>query len=75
MYKIKKIMQAWKKEAGVNTPVAYEYSTDIIIYTNRPGYLIGRAGTLVEKYRHIFEKEIPLFHGKIVFKEIRGDFV
>ena len=69
-----KILNAWCAEAHVTSPVGYynDYET-ITIFTDKPGWLIGKAGTLVEKYKTLFNEE---FHKdyKIKFIEVQGGF-
>lgn len=70
-----KIIDAWCSEAHVTSPVGYYNDLDgcITVFTDCPGALIGRAGTLVEKYKIQFNEE---FHKdyKINFIEVRGGF-
>ena len=75
--KIKKILEEWCEEAHVDTPVGY-YENSITkfieIYTDHPGYLIGKGGCFVDKYTKILNKEF--YHDyKIKFIEIRGGIV
>ena len=44
---------------------------EILIYTTRPGWLIGKAGCLVNKYTEIMKKEWPIFNG-FRFKETKN---
>lgn len=67
--------KSWCAEAGVETPVGYYNSYEkLIVYTDRPGLLIGKGGSLVKKYQEIFRKEF--YHPKAVieFVEVRGGF-
>ena len=55
-YNIKQVLKAWKNEAHLKSNnkdmMYYEESSDsIIIYSNNPGYLIGKAGVLFDKYK------------------------
>lgn len=70
-----KILNEWCNEAEVKSPIGYYNDLDasIIIFTDSPGRLIGKAGMLVEKYKEQFNEE---FHRdyKINFIEVRGGF-
>lgn len=60
-------------EAHLNEPVMYDVNYDtkeILIYSTRPGYLIGREGCLVDKYTEMMKKEWSIFKG-FKFKETR----
>lgn len=62
MYKIKNILKEWKKESGSTRVIQYRYRNGMLtIYSSQPGWLIGKAGVLVDKYKKIFEKEIHDF--------------
>jgi ribosomal protein S3 len=48
-----KIIHQWKLEAGVDTAVIIKYDyrkKKMMIFTTKPGYLIGKAGALRMKY-------------------------
>lgn len=69
-------LTAWCKEAGVKTPIGYylDYTDGIYyIYTDKPGYLIGKAGCLVNKYQQLLQTK---FSGvkSVKFVEIKGGF-
>ncbi len=69
-------LSQWCEEARVKSPVGYErdYSSkSFVVYTDRPGYLIGKGGALVEKYTQIMRKEFVSFE-RIKFVEITGGF-
>ena len=70
-----KILNAWCNEAKVRSPIGYYNDLDgsITVFTDHPGALIGKAGTLVEKYKSQFNKEFNRDY-KINFVEIRGGF-
>ena len=52
MYSTDKIIQDWCNECGTVCMTQNDYTEKIInIYTNRPGYMIGYKGQLVDKYR------------------------
>lgn len=73
---ISKVIAEWCKEAGVSSPVGYyrNYLNGYFeIYTDRPGYLVGKAGKLVEKYEQALN-ELFCSNLKIKFFEIRGGF-
>lgn len=59
---IQKIIKKWKKEAGATRVVQWTYRQGILtIYTSEPGYLIGKAGILSNKYGDIFREKLPGF--------------
>lgn len=65
--------EAWCTEAHVKNPIGYKIrGNEITIYTDRPGWMIGRAGTLVEKYKKIFEQEFYRKEPEIKFVEVGG---
>ena len=70
-----KFLEDWCAEAKVEEPVAYDYNykTGFTIYTNRPGYLIGKGGSLINKYRERLKEEF-LESNDIKIVEIRGGF-
>ena len=62
---ISNIIKEWKTEAGVKGIVLVsafpEYRGTIKICTDRPGYMIGKGGELVDKYKdklRVFNKEL-----------------
>lgn len=60
-------MSDWKREAKIDTPVLYRFDNEqqkLYIYTTKPGYMIGKYGSLVEKYKLLL-KEATLFNNKI----------
>lgn len=70
------ILENWCKEAGVKTPVGYYWNTSQKcweIYTDRPGFLIGKAGVLVDKYKNMLNKRFYCNY-KINIYEIKGGF-
>ena len=74
MYKFDKVISLWKMEARLSEPVMYDVNYDtweILIYTTRPGWLIGKEGCLVNKYTEVMKKEWPIFNG-FRFKETRN---
>lgn len=55
-----RIITTWKKEAGVTTPVLYKFDRKkkkIIIYSTRPGLMIGYHGQLVDKYKKLIQSD------------------
>ena len=65
-YQIDEVLCKWCDEVGVDHHMIYYTATpysptskkvcEIIIYYPRPGYLIGKAGIYVDKYRQELEK-------------------
>lgn len=57
------IIKDWKDEAGIKGIIqinALPTVRDIlIICTAYPGYMIGKGGCLVDKYKRIIQKEFP----------------
>ena len=77
MYSDKAFLNAWCKEAKVDTPVGYynDYLNDrLVVYSDRPGYLIGRGGKLIDKYAKKFREEFKRPHAKIELIEIKTEF-
>ena len=61
---IDEILRAWKAESGVTHLMLYRLKNNVLtIYTDKPGSLIGRQGTLIYKYE---EKLKSLRFPKIV---------
>lgn len=74
--KHKTILSAWCEEAKVKTPVGYylDYTDGIYyVYTDRPGYLIGKGGCLVNKYQQLLQTQFSAMKA-LKFVEIRGGF-
>lgn len=74
--KTESFLSEWCKEAGVKSPVGYErdyFSKSFVVYTDRPGYLIGKGGALAEKYTILMREEFVGLE-KISFVEVRGGF-
>ena len=71
----RKFLEDWCIEVGLKEPVAYnyEYHKGFTIYTNHPGVLIGKAGSLVNKYRDRLKKEFGK-DNDIKFVEIKSGF-
>lgn len=72
------LIEEWCKEAGVTSPVGYYINLGgrtITIYTDRPGWLIGKGGCLVDKYTERLCEEFFVEEYHVKFVEIRGGFV
>ena len=55
-YKIEKLVREWRKEAGIKPNILYSINWDtreVIIFTHRPGLMVGKAGCLVNKYNEM----------------------
>jgi ribosomal protein S3 len=51
-YTLENIILKWMKEAKTDKPVQFNYhNSEVYIYTSQPGYLIGKAGALYNKYK------------------------
>lgn len=64
MSKIQEILKQWKEDSKADGVLQFKYSYldgTLWLYTHYCGYYIGRAGTLVDKYRAILQKEIVGF--------------
>lgn len=73
-----KLIEEWCKEASVTSPVGYHNELGkriITIYTDKPGYLIGRGGCLVNKFKKRLCEEFYANEYEVKFVEIRGGFV
>lgn len=70
---IQKIIREWKAECGVTHTVLFKYNMygELIIYTDKPGYMIGLHGELVYKYSERF-KSLDTNFDKILFGETHG---
>jgi predicted metal-dependent RNase len=71
-----KLIEDWCKECHVTTPIGYDndYSGVMTIYTDRPGYLIGKGGEKVNKFKEALKKEFRKEY-EVKFVEVRGGFV
>lgn len=70
-------IKKWLNQISYKDPVGYFLNIsnrEIEIFTKRPGCLIGKAGTHIEKLKAILKEE---FSGewKVKFVEVRGGFV
>lgn len=64
MKRIYYILEKWKREARAGGVIQFKFNCitgHLKVYTSHPGWLIGKAGYLVEKYRIIFKEKIPEF--------------
>lgn len=71
----RKFLENWCAEAKLEEPVGYDfvYGEGFTIYTNRPSILIGKAGSLVNKYRDKLKEEFGK-DNDIKFVEIKNGF-
>ena len=72
---LKKILCDWIVESKIVSAITYrlrheEGQLTLSIYTDRPGWMIGVTGTLIDKYRDILCKELNV--KKINFVEVDG---
>ena len=65
--RLTEIIKEWKDEAGVKGIIQISalptVRDTLIICTDRPGYMIGKEGCLVDKYREKIQKEFPRING------------
>lgn len=57
------ILKQWQKEAHAETPllIKYDYKRKkMIIYTTRPGLLIGFHGSIIDKYSKLLNEKLML---------------
>ena len=58
-----KIIKEWKDEAGVKGIIQINALSTVrdtlTICTDRPGFMIGKGGCLIDKYREKIQKEYP----------------
>lgn len=74
----KKLIEDWCREAGVVVPVGYYNdlsNNTMVVYTNKPGYLIGYKGKYVNKFIEGLNKTFSTKDYKVKFVEIKGDIV
>lgn len=72
-----KLIEEWSKEAGVESPIGYYNELGkhrMTIYTDRPGYLVGKGGCLVDKFKKKLCEEFYADKYEVKFVEIRGGF-
>ena len=71
------LIASWCKEAGVKQ-VAAKIKTEpdgtrtLIVYSERPGYLIGKAGCVIDKYTNAIKKLKIAGIQKVTIEEIYG---
>ena len=71
------LIASWCKEAGVKQ-VAAKIKTELdgtrtlIVYSERPGYLIGKAGCVIDKYANAIKKLKMANIQKVIIEEIYG---
>ena len=72
----RKLVEDWCKEAKYTRPVGYynDLRGTMTIYAEHPGYLIGKAGVYVYKFKESLKEE---FHKdyEIKFVEICGEII
>ena len=58
-----KIIKEWKDEAGVKGIIQINALSTVrdslTICTDRPGFMIGKGGFLIDKYKEKIQKEYP----------------
>lgn len=78
-YSIESVLKCWKEEAHVTRPIHYWYNANIGILTicsSDVGYLIGKQGVLVEKYRDILKNTKGIYNFQNVqFQEINRHYI
>lgn len=51
-YSVELVLKEWVDESRTPEPIQFSYGKgELFIYTSSPGYLIGKAGTLYNKYK------------------------
>lgn len=71
------LIASWCKEAGVKQ-VAAKIKTEpdgtrtLIVYSERPGYLIGKAGCVIDKYTNAIKRLKMADIQKVTIEEIYG---
>lgn len=65
----RKLIEDWCRECHVTSPIGYDNNYDGImtIYTDRPGYLIGKGGESIQKFKEALKQE---FHREYEVKLI-----
>ena len=57
--RIQRIVKQWKEEAGVTRVIQWTYKDGILtLYTAQPGFMIGKAGKLFDKYYSILRRGV-----------------
>ena len=70
-------IKSWLDQIGFNEPVGYWYNygaRNLVLYTNRPGQLIGKNGKNIEILREKLMDQMP-GNWTIELVEIKGGFV
>lgn len=56
---MQRILKNWKSEAKADKVIHFTFKHgELTIYTNQPGYLIGKGGWLINKYTKILKNGI-----------------
>lgn len=66
MSQLKTVITNWVDEAHVTSPVLYNMghiTKTLVIFTTQPGWMIGKAGGLLEKYHKIITEDVPFCRG------------
>ena len=73
---IKEILKQWKEESGAKGVIQFKYFIDgtLTIYSAYSGYLIGKEGHLVNKYKEILKELLHDFNS-IKFEETNYHYV
>lgn len=73
------VIATWCKEVGIYQVAirnGYDYKSNcykLTLYTERPGVFIGKAGSLIEKYKKILQEcSVGRMIGQIEIEEISG---
>ena len=71
------LIASWCKEAGVKQVAAKvkmepDGTRTLIVYSERPGYLIGKAGCVIDKYANAIKKLKMADIQKVTIEEIYG---
>lgn len=72
------IVKQWKKEAHVEEPllIKYDYNRKkMIIYTTRPGWLVGFHGNIIDKYSKLLNEKLILRFTTADGIPQNGDFI
>jgi hypothetical protein len=73
----KETIKSWLDQIGCHEPVGYWYNygaRNLVLYTNRPGQLIGKHGKDIEILREKLMKQM-IGNWTIELIEIKGGFV
>ena len=72
------IVKQWKKEAHVEEPllIKYDYNRQkMIIYTTRPGRLVGFHGNIIDKYSKLLNEKLMLHFTTVDGLPKNDDFI